>query len=343
MTTILKQRIKYGIPVMTLAILMMVFFKTNQFENILDALKQIKPFFIGLAVLLIMGYWLFEAYILYRLIRHSDEYLCFSSALKITLAGQFFNGITPFASGGQPAQLYMLHKYSIPIGTGASVLTRKFIIYQAALVLYSLIVVMFESAYFMHEIPHFAILGLAGFAVNLVVISGLLLLAYRYKFTMRLAIGFSKFIRRKTKSLTIRRRCTHTLVQLRKFHIQMEKAREKRTAWFVLGFLSMLQLTLFFSIPLVIGYGFHLTNLSIFYMIGAAAFVSMITAFIPIPGAALGAEGSFFLVYQIFFPSKLVITALLLWRIFTYYVPLLVGGTVVMTLKKPVAISNQMR
>jgi hypothetical protein len=343
MTTILKQRIKWIIPLITFSIVMVIFFKTNQLENMVDALKQIKPIFIGVAILLIMGYWLFEAYILYRLIKHSEAHLSFSSALKITLAGQFFNGITPFASGGQPAQLYMLHKHSIPIGTGASVLTRKFIIYQAALVVYSLIVVAFESAYFMHEIPHFAFLGLVGFAVNLMVISVLLLLAYRYKFTMRLAIGLARFIRKRTKRLSIKRRCTHTLVQLRNFHAQMDKAREKRTAWFVLGFLSMLQLTLFFSIPLVIGYGFHLTNLSIFYMIGAAAFVSMITAFIPIPGAALGAEGSFFLVYQIFFPSKLVITALLLWRIFTYYMPLLVGGTVVMILKKPIAISNQMR
>lgn len=343
MTTILKQRAKYLVPLVTFTILLILFFKTNQLENMVEALKQIKPIFIGFAVLLIMGYWLFEAYILYRLIKHSEAHLSFSAALKITLAGQFFNGITPFASGGQPAQLYMLHKHSIPLGTGASVLTRKFIIYQAALVFYSLIVVAFESAYFMHEIPHFAFLGLVGFAVNLIVISVLLLLAYRYTFTMRIAIGFAKFIRKKSKCRAVKRRCRLTLVQLRNFHAQMDKAREKRTAWFVLGFLSMLQLTLFFSIPLVIGYGFHLTNLSIFYMIGAAAFVSMITAFIPIPGAALGAEGSFFLVYQIFFPSKLVITALLLWRIFTYYMPLLVGGTVVMTLKKPVAISNQMR
>lgn len=343
MTIILKQRIKYIVPFITFVIMMLLIFKTNQIDNMVAALKEIKPLFIGVAILLVMGYWLFEAYILYRLIKHSEAHLSFASALKITLAGQFFNGITPFASGGQPAQLYMLHKCSVPIGTGASVLTRKFIIYQAALVLYSLIVVAFESAFFMRTIPHFAFLGLIGFAVNLVVILALVLLAYRYAFTMRLAIGIAKFVRKRTKRLSVKRRCTQTLIQIRNFHTQMDKAREKRTAWLVLGFLSMLQLTLFFSIPLVIGYGFHLTNLSIFYMIGAAAFVSMITAFIPIPGAALGAEGSFFLVYQIFFPSKLVITALLLWRIFTYYMPLLVGGTVLMTLKEPVAISNQIR
>ena len=110
----------------------------------------------------------------------------------------------------------------------------------------------------------------------------------------------------------------------------MSETYKGLVTWLIIGFLSMIQLTIFFSIPLVIGYGFHMTHLSIFYMIGAAAFVSMVTAFIPIPGAAIGAEGSFYLIYQIFFPSQIIITALLLWRIYTYYLPLVVGGVVVM-------------
>lgn len=110
----------------------------------------------------------------------------------------------------------------------------------------------------------------------------------------------------------------------------MEETHKGLETWLIVGFLSMIQLTFFFSIPLVIGYGFHMTHLSIFYMIGAAAFVSMVTAFIPIPGAAIGAEGSFYLIYQIFFPSQIIITALLLWRLYTYYLPLVVGGTVLM-------------
>ena len=253
-----------------------------------------------------------------------------SKSLRITLAGQFFNGITPFASGGQPAQLYMLHRQKVPLGTGASVLTKKFIIYQAVLVMYSLLVLVFEAEFFLGQIPNFVYLGSIGFFVNAIVVGSLLMIAYNYKLTKGLVISFSRFFKKRFNNARIELVTYKILRQIELYHAKMGETQSGLMPWLIVGCLSIVQLTIFFSIPLVIGYGFQMTHLSIFYMIGAAAFVSMVTAFIPIPGAAIGAEGSFYLIYQIFFPSQVIITALLLWRLYTYYLPLVVGGTVLM-------------
>jgi uncharacterized protein (TIRG00374 family) len=94
---------------------------------------------------LITGYWISEASILRILLKDSAEKLSFKRILSITLAGQFFNGITPFASGGQPAQLYLLHKYKVSVGKGASVLNKKFIAYHAGVVLYGSSLLLFMS------------------------------------------------------------------------------------------------------------------------------------------------------------------------------------------------------
>jgi hypothetical protein len=181
----------------------------------------------------------------------------------------------------------------------------------------------------MGKIPNFFYLGALGFVVNFIVIASLMMIGYNYRFTKGLVIRVGKFLRRHFNYQKTTKKTIKVLHQINLFHQQMKSNHHGLGTWLIIGFLSVLQLTFFFSIPLVIGYGFHLTHLSIFYMIGAAAFVSMVTAFIPLPGAALGAEGSFYLVYQIFFPSKIVITALLLWRLITYYLPLLIGGTFV--------------
>ncbi|MDR2903589.1 MAG: flippase-like domain-containing protein, partial [Clostridiales bacterium] len=45
----------------------------------------------------------------------------------------------------------------------------------------------------------------------------------------------------------------------------------------------------------------------------------MITAFVPIPGAAGAAEGSFYLFFAIFFGESLLLSAVLIWRVITYY------------------------
>jgi hypothetical protein len=325
-----KHIINVAFPLAGMVIVIGVIAAKGEFYNIAIALKAIRPFFLLFAFLLICIYWLFEAIILHRLLDHAKERLSFWNSLRITLAGQFFNGITPFASGGQPAQLYMLHRQKVPLGTGASVLTKKFIVYQAVLVMYSLLVLVFESKFFLGQVPNFIYLGMIGFLVNAFVVGSLLMIAYNYKFTRGLIIGFSQFLKRRFNALRVEHATDKVLGQIELFHIKMGETHNGLMTWFIVGFLSIVQLTVFFSIPLVIGYGFHMTHLSIFYMIGAAAFVSMVTAFIPIPGAAIGAEGSFYLIYQIFFPSQIIITALLLWRLYTYYLPLVVGGTVLM-------------
>ncbi len=325
-----KRIINVAFPLAGMAIVIGVVAAKGEFVNIAVALKAIRPFFLLYGVLLICAYWVFEAIILHRLVFHAKEKLSFWKSFKITLAGQFFNGITPFSSGGQPAQLYMLHRQNIPLGTGASVLTKKFIIYQMVLVLYSLIVLVFESKFFLNEIPNFVFLGVIGFIVNAGVVGSLLLIAYNYKVAKGLVLGCSRLLKKRFNAARIEPITIKVLGQIDLFHNKMGETQKGLTTWLIIGFLSMVQLTFFFSIPLVIGYGFHMTHLSIFYMVGAAAFVSMVTAFIPIPGAAIGAEGSFYLIYQIFFPSQIIITALLLWRLYTYYLPLVVGGTVVM-------------
>ncbi|MBA5735222.1 flippase-like domain-containing protein, partial [Escherichia coli] len=66
-----------------------------------------------------------------------------------TMIGQFFNTITPMATGGQPAQLVMLTKQGMDAGRGSSVLLVKFIIYQAMVVLNFLVILIFGIHYLM--------------------------------------------------------------------------------------------------------------------------------------------------------------------------------------------------
>ena len=63
-------------------------------------------------------------------------------------------------------------------------------------------------------------------------------------------------------------------------------------------------------------------------IVSAAAFIVMFSSFVPIPGSSGVAEGSFFLLFQLFFPQAILPTAVLCWRIITFYVPLCLGGII---------------
>ena len=90
--------------------------------------------------------------------------------------------------------------------------------------------------------------------------------------------------------------------------------------------LTAVQLTAFFLIPLCIFYAFGLGKADVLLMICAGAFVLNFTSFIPLPGAAAGAEIGFHTIFSIFFPTHILSVAILFWRLLTFYLPICVGG-----------------
>ena len=51
----------------------------------------------------------------------------------------------------------------------------------------------------------------------------------------------------------------------------------------------------------------------------------MVSSFVPLPGAAGAAEGSFFMFFGAFLQPSNIAYAILIWRFFVFYLPILVG------------------
>ena len=56
--------------------------------------------------------------------------------------------VTPFATGGQPMQVYCMSKYGVEPGKGVSALTQKFVVYQSTLVAYSAAALLLNQDFF---------------------------------------------------------------------------------------------------------------------------------------------------------------------------------------------------
>ena len=90
--------------------------------------------------------------------------------------------------------------------------------------------------------------------------------------------------------------------------------------------MTVLQLTAFFLVPYCVLMALGIPRLQMAEVVAAAAFILMISSFVPLPGASGGAEGSFYMFFQMFFKSSgSVSVAILLWRMFTFYLPIVVG------------------
>ena len=82
----------------------------------------------------------------------------------------FFHGVTPSASGGQFAQVYVFKKQGVPLSDSASVLWMDFIVYQSTMIASVFILILLRFHHFYTNYSQFFLLVLLGFLVNSLVI-----------------------------------------------------------------------------------------------------------------------------------------------------------------------------
>jgi uncharacterized protein (TIRG00374 family) len=92
-----------------------------------------------------------------------------------------------------------------------------------------------------------------------------------------------------------------------------------------MSLLTVVELTVYFLIGNVIYLSFRLSGADSVTLVASQAFVLMIAAFMPIPGALGAAESSFYIFFSLFFPKNMISLAVVLWRLITFYLPIVVG------------------
>lgn len=320
-----------GITSGVIFVLLIVF--TNGWTDLIHQMKNLKIQWIVVAMLAMVLCWIFEAKTLQSVIFLKKENYKFKQAFRVTMIGQYFNSITPFASGGQPMQLYALTKQGLGAGSSGSALMIKFIIYQSILTIYSLILIFWKSAFFKSKMSNLFYLIAIGFTVNASVILFLIIFSKYRKLTHKLIMGSSKVLGKLKLVKDMSKLEVNINNNLDQFHENMEIVKHSKKLMIKAVMYTIAQLTIYFSIPYFIYLSFGMRGASIGSMIAGTAFVIMLTAFIPLPGAVGGAEGAFYMFFTLFFISSNIMAAILLWRLITFYSCIIFGFYAVMKKK----------
>lgn len=290
--------------------------------------NQMVPLWLLIAFICIVLYWGFETLIQNLLVKRMYKRNHLWNSFKVVMTGHFFNAITPFASGGQPMQAITMVKQGVPIGTSASILLLKFIIYQIILTLYSLIVLILQLKFFANNVNGFIYLSIGGFFINTIIVGILIYIAVMKDKTKK--IGF--FCIKKLHQLKLIKRVNYyrrTIIkQVNLFNRSISEIQHNVALIIRITVLTVLQLTCYFLIPFAVYRALGLGGTHVFVMISAAALIAMISSFIPVPGGSGVAEGSFFVLFQLFFPTTILPVAILCWRIITFYMPLCCGALI---------------
>ena len=324
---IIKSIKKNTIILLFITMLVLYLVLKDDFNKVVKTLSSMDYRYILLAILFFTLSIIIKAYVNYKTINNPNK-VSLMEAIKHNVIVQFFNGITPFSTGGQPMEIYMLTEHDIKASKAATITIQGFIFYQIALVIFGLIAVTYNAIFGIF--PKSSVLReltLLGFFVNTMVVVALFIIT----FSRRLTKKISKFIINLLVKIKIVKNKEETVEKwnekLEEFHNSAKELR-KRKKLFVGGVvLNMLSLACLYIIPLFIVYSLKdYSSMNAADSLVASAYVLIIGAFVPIPGASGGIEFGFLNFFNNFLNKNVISGVLIVWRFITYYLGMIIGA-----------------
>lgn len=327
---------KLNLIICGIAFLVMIFYLVfvDGIDTVVSALCDINPLFIVICILFMVGYWLCEAGTVHIMLKELHPKMRFWNTWQVTIIGQYFNCITPSASGGQPMQAYYLVKFGVPLGSAMTALLSRFIVYQFTLTIYSIFTLIVGFSEFGDDLNKKGLMFfvLIGFVINTAVIVFLIGIAVWKNGTLKVANWLISFLTKIRICKNPMKWRVYISREVNKFHKNFNFLKKNIGIIIKSFILNFIQLTLFLSISYMLYLGFGMREASLLQIISYQAYVLMISSFIPLPGAMGGAELGYTGFFGDIFGAYTGVSTML-WRIFTFYLPIIVGLYFTLTMK----------
>lgn len=301
----------------------------NRFDQVINAFKHAQLTWVFIMAIIMLCYYLFDALSLWVFGKVYKKDYTYKQSIVNSLTGTFFSGITPFASGGQFAQVYVFNKQGIIPTNSSSILLMCFICYQTVLVLYTAVVLLFNFNYFYHEQSSVFGLAMLGFLINFIVILCLFGGAKSKKLQKFLTHTILKLLNKIHLVKDYEMTCIKIEQYLSDFRDQLHFLQNNLAVLVNSCLCNVVKLTIIYSMPFFASKALNLTVswTQFFDYIGLCSFIYLINAFLPIPGSSGGSEGCFLLLFSFLGPVG-VSSTMFLWRFMSYYLGLVLGGIV---------------
>ena len=299
----------------------------DNFNESIMLLLGANIWYLILMILTYVIYFVIEAYLLYLLINKINSNYSYKKTLELNLMTKFFNGITPFSLGGQPLQVYELSKSKVSVTEALLVIVENFIVLQISMTIMS--VVSLGVCLNAGLIPNrlLWILTIIGIFITLLSLFMAIFMCVKINFAKKLGKWFIKVL---NKIHIIKNKDESYLMWTNKcdeYHTCFKILLKDKTFIIKCVLLNIIYMIIFCMLPFLTFKALNINvDINIFYSIVLACFVYLSASFIPIPGATIGMEYAFINYFKMIVVDSLVMPGVLLWRLVSYYIPMILGG-----------------
>ena len=246
---------------------------------------------------------------LYLITKSSKKNYEFKNSLRLELETNFFNGVTPFSLGGQPFQLYVLKKTSnIDYTTG--------IIFVVLDKVFNILTMTSVVGKFM----------LIGFIINIIITVLQIYLPFSKGSGKKLVNKLVGFLS-KIKIIKDREKNEKKLNDsIEKFKVQIHEIAEDPKLMIKCSLLNLIRFLLFGLLTYLSFKAVNLSGINVMVATIAMILITIMSSFVPIPGASGGMEFGYIAIFSAFVGGPSLTAAMILWRFVHYYLPMIFGS-----------------
>lgn len=298
-----------------------IILKDQDVTQIFSLVKNAKYQYIVIAVICMCIYVIGEAINIGRTLKMLNEKITFISSIKYALIGFFFSGITPAASGGQPMQIYYMHKEKITIANSTLALLINLSSTQIVTISIGLISIIFNYKYLNNALVILFILGIALNASAL----ALLLIAIFSKKMLRKLIDFVIKIMKKLKIKNIEEKQQRLESEISKYHDSSDYIKNNKLVILKTIITTYIQFIAFYSVSYWVYRSFGLSGQNIVQITTIQSLLYATVSAIPSPGAVGVSEGGFLAIFASILPENMINSVMLLTRGVSFYLLIFVS------------------
>ena len=256
------------------------------------------------------------------------------TSTKVAMLGRYYDNITPFASGGQPMQIYYLHKKGYSAGHSTAIVFIKYFVNMFCWMFICILLMATQSGalnqYVTNEATRklFLVAGWIGVAVNSAVPVMIILFVIFPRLTTKVVsaciwlLNKMRIVKDKEKTMNKARRAVD------EFCLAFKIMSQNPWKFFLLICLCILEPLISMSLPYVVmvalGGTTDISWVTLLAVMTLNVYATMSVAIIPTPGNSGFAENAVLLAFANI-ASTVAFWVVFVWRFFTYYIYILIG------------------
>lgn len=311
--------------ILLIALTLYILLKDQNTLEVFQVMTSAKIQYISIAIICMCIYIICEAINIRRTLNTFNEKNSILKDIKYALIGFFFSSITPAASGGQPMQVYYMHKDNISVANSTLALLINLTSMQIITISFALISLIFNYQYLNTALIIFFIVGIL---LNLSALV-LLLIGILSKKMSKGIINITIKILAFFKVKNIEQKQKRFEEELDKYQAGAVYIKNNKLLMLKTIFTTGIQFLLYYSITYWTYRSLGLSSHNIFEIITMQSVLFATVSGIPSPGAVGVTEGAFIEIFKNVFPSAIMSSAVLLNRGVNFYLFVLISAIVV--------------